>query len=402
MPFFRYKAIDAKTFELSGIVEAPNDIVASQLLRDRGLFVVSVRLYREPVLQQLTARFAHVGFSEIVTFTRQLSTMVNAGLPLTESLRLLESQTSNKSLRQVISDILRQIQSGSSFSKAIAKYPQYFSPIYTSLVQAGEAAGMFDNILLRLADNLEKEKEFRGKIMGALIYPIIIVIGMFALMIIMVVFVVPKLSSLYKDLGSDLPFTTKLLVFFSNTIIMYWPILIVAGVLFVLGLSWFKKTKVGVQIFDKVAIKLPVFGPLQKKVILVEFARTTGILIGAGVPILETLSIVGRAVDNYYFKESVNKITSRVEKGASIGDAIGSETIFPQIVSQMVNVGEATGKLDDILGKLSRFFEVEVEQSTKTLTTSLEPLIMVVLGVGVLFIVWSIITPIYGLTSKIQ
>lgn len=402
MPFYNYKARDEKSAVATGLVEAPTAIAAARILRERGWFVISIAPARETIASNIRAVFSRVGFGEIVTFTRQLSTMVNAGLSLTESLHILERQMSQTSLRKIISDILRQIESGASFSQAIERYGDLFSPIYRALIRAGEASGMLDNVLSRLADNLEREKEFRGKIRSALIYPTIIIIGMIALMLIMVVFVVPKLTDLYKDFGSDLPLPTQILVFLSRIIIGYWWIAVLILVALPIIYARFKVTEVGKIFIDRVSLSLPVFGDLQKKALLVEFARTSGILVGAGVPILDSLEILGSSLGSHQFQTGIKDVAQRVEKGAGLGEAINVNPIFPPIVSQMIKIGESTGKLDEILGKLSRYYELEVEQATKTLTTSLEPLIMVVLGIGVGLLVWAVITPIYSLTSKFQ
>lgn len=402
MPFFSYKARDERSAEILGLVEATNAPAAARALRDRGWFVVSVAPASPSYISRISAYFSRVSFNQVVIFTRQLSTMINAGLPLTESLGILETQISSSSMRKVVSQILHQIESGSSLSQAISKYPDIFSPIYRSLVRSGEAAGKLDTVLLRLADNLEREKEFRGKVKGALVYPAIVVIGMVTLMLVMVIFIVPRLTELYAGFGSELPFATKVLVGMSNIILRYWPFGIIIAILSPILYARFKATKMGIIFLDKLFLKFPVFGPLQKKVIIVEFSRTIGILVGAGVPILDALTILGDSMESYQFQMAIRDATDRVEKGASLGDALAVNPAFPPIVPQMITIGEATGKLDDILGKLSHYFELEVDQATKTLTTSLEPLIMVVLGVGVGLLVWSVITPIYSLTSKFQ
>jgi len=401
MPFFSYNARSGDGRMLLGLVEAQSESESAALLRERGLFVVNIHPKKTAFsLHDLTAKFSRVHFGDIVDFTRQLSTMISAGLPLTDALSILQVQTGSAAMSKVIAEVLRQIEGGLSFSKGLDKFPNEFSPIYIALVRAGEAAGILDGVLARLADNLEKNREFKGKVMGALLYPILVVIAMGAVITIMMIFVIPKLTALYKDMGVELPLPTKILIGISDFFVNYWYI----GILiFVVGgylIARWRKSLAGRRVLDALAFRIPIFGPLQKKVALVEFTRTFGILIGAGVPVLEALSIVADSMNNVYFKEAMEEVSLKLEKGFTLSEPMSQMSIFPPIVGQMISVGEKTGKLDETLLKLSHYFEVEADQTIKGLTTALEPLIMVVLGVGVGFLVWAIISPIYNLTSK--
>lgn len=402
MGFYKYKAISPNGKTTVGLVEAASGDHASKLLKEKQLFVISLNETNEKSFTSRFDKLQKVSFNDIVNFTRQLTTMVVAGLSIPDSLNILHKQTPNALFAHVLSDIERAIVGGGNFGDALSKYPQYFSPIYISLIRAGEASGKLDKVLEQLADTLEGQREFRGKVIGALIYPIIIVVGMVAVVAVMMVVVMPKLTDLYKDFGIELPFTTKLLIAFSNFIIHFWwiVILVVAGAIY--GFSRWKKTEVGSYVLDSLLLKIPLFGELQKKTILVEFTRILAMLLSAGIHILDALKILKGSLNNVLFRNAIDDISKRVEKGFQLADTFASHKEFPPIVSQMLKVGEETGKIDETLLKLSKYFQTETEQTVKGLTTAIEPFIMVVLGVGVGFIVLSVITPIYNLTAQFK
>jgi len=251
-----------------------------------------------------------------------------------------------------------------------------------------------------LADNMEKEKEFKAKTKGALIYPIIVVIAMLAVGVIMMIFVIPKLTEMYRDFGSELPFLTKALIGISDGMVKYWYIAgaIIGGAIF----AWksYYKTKLGRYKIDEIMLKLPIFGELKKKVILTDFARTLALLLGSGISLLEAISIVTESVENIVYRSALQEVSKQVEKGSSLSEALSHYEMFPVILHQMMSVGEETGKLDDVLKKLSNYFEQESEHAIKNMTTAIEPMIMVVLGLGVGAMVIAVIMPIYNLTSQ--
>lgn len=398
--FFKYKGKNNKGEIVSGLVESVSDKQAIALLKSQGLFVISLNIKTESIFSQLNLRFSKVKFNDIVVFTQQLSTMITAGLNLTDSLNILKLQATNPAFKKVVSDILKDVEGGSNFAKALGRYPQYFTPIYTSLVRAGEASGKLQDVFQRLATTMEKQRDFRSKTRGALVYPAIILVGMVIVIFIMMTVVVPKLTDLYKDFGTELPPTTKLLMAVSSFFVNFWWLLIILiwGGL-ILFRSW-KKTPIGARLWDKFILRLPIWGNLKKQLVLTEFTRTLAVLASAGIPILEALEIVSGSLDSITFQDDLKKVAQQVEKGYPIGIPISQNPDFPPIVGQMITVGEETGKLDETLLKVSTFFEAEAEQGIRTLTTAMEPLIMVVLGVGVGFVVISILMPIYNLTSQ--
>lgn len=397
---FNYKVKDAQGKLVKGVVEARSDREAAILLREQGFLIIDIKTASGGFsLSAIVSFLNRIGFSEIVDFTRQLSTMVTAGLTLTEALSILREQTRNEMMAKVLEDILHEIEAGNTLASALEKYPDCFSRIYVSLVRAGEASGKLDQVLARLADNLEKEREFRGKIQGAMIYPLIIIIGMIAVFFIMMTMVIPKMTAIYKDFGVSLPFTTKLLIFISDFFVGFWWLIIIGTVGLIFAFNAWRKTEVGNRMLDSLLLSLPLLGNLRRETVLVELTRTLGLLVGAGLPILEALNIVSDSLESVIYREGLKEAAAQVEKGFPLGVPLGQNPIFPPILGQMTKVGEETGKLDETLLKISRYFETESEQLVKGLTTAIEPIIMVILGLGVGFLIFSIIMPMYQLTS---
>ncbi len=400
MSVFNYTARDQAGGLRHGIVEAGSEKEAVSLIRERGLFLTKL-VPKENRLQVL-AQFRHASFNDIVNFTRQLATMLTAGLQIQEALSLLKSQSNKQAVTDLISKISREIQEGGNFASALSAHPKLFSNSYIALVKAGEASGSLEKILVRLAENLEKEQEFQSKIKQALIYPVIILVAMVAVFIVLMVVVVPKLNELYVEFGTDLPLPTRILQGISNFTVSFWWIILIAGFIGWNIFNRWKKTTPGKKVWDGFLLQLPLFGPLQKEIILVEFTRTLGMLVSAGVHILDSLKILSDSVGNIHFRLALEEITKNVEKGFPMGMLFAQYPIFPPILPQMIKVGEETGKMDETLIRLSTFFEQESDHTVKGLTTAIEPVIMIILGVGVGFIVFAIITPIYNLTSQFK
>lgn len=404
MGFFSYKARDSGGKVIAGLVEAPSQEAASQLLHDKQLFITALSESRGarslvPGAMKMEQR---IPFGEIVNFTRQLSTMVVAGLSLPESLTILRAQTTNVAFSTILAEMEHQIVSGGNLGDALAKYPKHFTPIYIALIRAGESSGQLDQVLSRLADSMEGQRDFRSKVSGAMIYPVIIVVGMSVVVMIMMTVVIPKLTELYKDFGVKLPASTQLLINMSDFFVHFWWLMIAVSVGGYFGFLKWRKTLTGEFITDSLYLKIPLFGELQKKIILVEFTRTLSMLITSGIRLLDALQILKNALGNVLFRNAIVDISKKVERGFPLGETFADYPVFPPIVAQMMKVGEETGKLDDTLLKLSKYFESESENLVKGLTTAIEPIIMVVLGVGVGFIVISVITPIYNLTSQFK
>lgn len=400
MKRYYYKAKDQLGKVVTGEVEAQSESEAAKLVRKKNLVVFYIRAVSDSPFAFLKKFREKVPISEIATFTRQLSTMMNAGLPITDALMILRSQTSG-AMQKVVAQIMADVEGGASLSIAFSKHTKVFSSTYIALLKSGEAGGVMDQVLLRLADNLEKEQEFSGKVKGALIYPAVVIIGMLVVGLVMMIFVIPRLTSLYGEFNASLPAPTKILIGISNFLIKFWPLmLILCGVFFSLFQSY-KRTKAGKRKVDELVFKIPILGPLQRQVMLTELTRTLSLMVGSGVSILDGINITAGVVSNSVISEALIDAAKQVEKGFPVAFAFGRHPdAFPFILTQMIAVGEETGKMEEVLTKVSHIFEVESDQKVKTLTSAIEPLVMVLLGLGVGFLVIAVILPIYNLTSQ--
>lgn len=397
---YRYKARDKKGNPVTGEVEAANQSVAARLVRERGYILISLSAAGGGVGSLLNKVKSHVGAAEIATFTRQLATMVNAGLPVTEAFSILKLQA-KPAMRNIVGQILADVEGGDSLSNALKKH-KAFSPTYIALIKAGETGGVLDKVLERLADNMEREQEFRGKVKGAMIYPAIIVIGMLVVSIIMVVFIIPRLTELYTQFDADLPLTTKMLTFVSDLFVKFWPIMVVLAGVGMWLFAIYRRTKAGQRKIAEIIFKIPIIGDLSREIILTELTRTLSLMVGSGVPILEGLSVTAGVVGNILISEALQDVAKQIEKGFPVSFAFSKHPdAFPYILSQMVAVGEETGKMEEVLAKVSHVFEVNSEQKVKALTAAIEPIVMIVLGIGVAFLVVSVIMPIYNLTTSL-
>jgi len=400
MKRFIFKAKDKSGKVVTGEVEASNESQAARLVRGKGLLVLSIKKAVENPLNLIKKFKDRITTNDVATFTRQFSTMVAAGLPITESLLILKSQAKG-SMGKVVSQILADVEGGESMSKSFLKHPAVFSPTYIALVKSGEAGGVLDTVLVRLADSLEKQQEFKGKVKGALIYPMIIIIGMIIVAFIMMIFVIPRLTSLYSEFNAELPLPTRILIGMSDAVITYWPITLAVVVGGIYAFQAYRKTKKGRLKTDELAFRIPIVGQLSREVILTELTSTLSLMVGAGVSILEGLNITSEVVSNVVIGNALKDVSTQVEKGFPVSFAFAKHPdAFPFILSQMVAVGEETGKMEEVLSKVSHVFEVESDQKVKSLTAAVEPIVMVILGLGVGFLVIAIILPIYNLTSQ--
>jgi len=397
---FEYKAKDSRGGTIKGIVEARDEKQAAKILQEKSFLVISLKPKKESLINELKGGvFARVTLADKVNFTRQLSTMTTAGLRVTEALEILEIQAS-PGMRRIVGEILRDVEGGGDLASSLGKHPKVFDQIYVALIRAGEAAGVLEKVLGRLADNLEKQKEFQSKVKGAMVYPVIIISGMIVVAGIMIVFVIPKMTAIYEEFQAELPAPTKILLSISRFATNFWWL----GFLMIFGLFAALKTLFKNPLFkrqyDQILFKLPIIGNLRQKMILTEFTRTLGLLVGAGVLIVDALRIVRRSLGSVVYEQAVEDAGREVEKGLSLAAALARTEAFPPILPQMITVGEETGKLDEVLGRVSAYFEQESEAAVKGLTTAIEPLIMIILGVGVGFLIIAVIMPIYNLTSQ--
>jgi len=403
MAKFSYKAKNTEGKIITGELEAPDARFVSANLRNEGLFVIDIKAsFSHAMLSSIDIPFkGKVTTSDITNFTRQISVMISSGLTISEALTSLRNQSSNPHTEKLLGDLLISVESGLSLSKSLALHKEVFPDIYIAVVAAGESSGLLDKMLNRLADNLEKEREFRGKLKTALIYPIIILIGVVIVVAILMLFVVPQMSSLYSQLNIELPLPTRIVVEVSNFFVTFWWLFAILIVVGYVGFVTWRKTPSGKEILDTLYLKVPAWGSLQEVAILAELTRTLSLLVGSGTPILDSLNSVSGATANKLYADAVKRVSKKVEKGLSLASAMAQEKILPPLLAQMARVGEETGKLDEVMIKISVFYEAEAERKIKGLTTVIEPVILVVLGFIVAFIMVSVISPIYNLTDHI-
>jgi len=395
---FKSKNWEGKT--IKGVVEANDRKGAIRLLKDRDLVVLSLAEKKISIFDQIkVVLFPGISIADLSNFTRQLATMVDAGLPLADALNLIKEQLKGK-LAAVIEDSLAKIEGGNPLGEALARHEKVFGQVYISSIKAGETGGVLDQVLLRLADNLENKKEFQGRIKGAMIYPIIVILGMIGVAFIMMIFVVPKMTGLYAEFGTEMPLPTRILMgtsdFMARNVYLFPLVIGLTIVLF----KAYQKTENGRMKIDEIKLRIPIIGPLIESTALTDLTRTLGTLLGTGVSLVQSLKIVGNAASNQVYKRGLYRAAERVERGLPLAEAISENEVFPLIVSQLISTGEETGKLDATLQNVSRYFKSESEERVKALTAAIEPLIMIILGFGVAFLVFAVIMPIYNLTSQ--
>src|SRR3989344_1023359 len=398
----RYKAVTKENKIVRGLLEAKDTDEAVRYLRGKELIPITVSSESRNEMAKYFPFLNKVKQSDLILFTRQLSSMLNSGLTLIKSLEILREQINSQTMNEIIGGIIADIEEGKTLSSAISRYPDIFSPIYVSIIKSAESSGLLDRALSHLADNLEKQAKLRNTIRSALTYPTIVVILMFVVVFIMMTVVIPQLSGLYENLNVELPLPTKIIMKLSDFMTVSWPLIIVIAGLAVFLFRRWHKTDAGKLVIDNLILKAPIFGNLSKKVILTEFSRTFSLLVGSGTLVVDSLMQTADTLGNIHYKNAIIVIAKKVENGVSVGDALSSYSLFPPLLTQLVKIGEETGKLDETLLKASEYFESETDQSVKMLTTSLEPIIMVTLGAGVAFLLVSVITPIYSLISSIK
>jgi type IV pilus assembly protein PilC len=378
-------------------VQADNEQAAAKLIQGQGLAPLTIKIQKEGGYGFLN----RVRAKDRVLFARQLSTLINAGLPLVQSLRMVQKQATNKTLQGILNVVITDVESGMSFAASLEKHPQVFSPVFINMVAAGEASGTLDATLERLALQQEKDAEIISKIRGALIYPIIVILVMFAVVGFMVVSVLPQVKTLYDSMpGATLPFLTRVLLALSTFIThFWWVLLIIAIILVVFGSRWMR-TIGGKRFIDKLKISVPPLSALYMKMYMARFCRTGSTLVASGVPLIQMLEITGDSINNVYIEESLRRATAMVKGGKSLADSLDGDPHFLELVPNMLHIGEQSGSIEDMLAKTADYFEKEVDNQVKTISTIIEPVLMIILGVVALIIVAAVLLPIYNLAGK--
>lgn len=399
MPTFTYSARsatgDIQTGEVS--VNTRDDVL--NLLRRQKLMPVKVQQKQK----EIEIKFGTgIKTREIVIFTRQFSTMINAGLPLVQSLRILAEQTENKNLRKVIEDVLYDVESGNTLADALKKHPKVFSDLYVNMVAAGEVGGILDTILMRLATFLEKNDALVRKIKGAMVYPAVILAVAALAIVALMVFVIPVFENMFADAGVALPAPTLIVISLSDLLQSYWWALLVGGISLSLLIRQVYQTDGGQLSIDRFLLKVPIIGSLLLKAAVARFTRTLGTLVSSGVSILEGLEITARTAGNRVIHDAVMESRASIAGGETISGPLGQSGVFPPMVVQMINVGEQTGGLDEMLSKIADFYDDEVDAAVETLMSAMEPIMMVVLGVVVGGMIIAMYLPIFNMVNAVK
>ena len=398
---YRYTAKDNTNGKVvKGQIQADNDSIAARLLMEKNLFPIKIQVASEQSFFGINLNSLNrVSGKDKVIFTRQLSTLIKAGLPITQALSTAVEQVQSKKLRQALDQVVASVEGGSALADAFAEHPDIFSHVFISLVAAGETSGTLDKAMLRLADELEKEQAIISKVRGALIYPAIVMVVIILVIIFMLVSILPQVSSLYESLGKSLPFTTAFLLAVANFVTNYWWLTILILIAVFAGVRSYFHTPAGRKLKDRTKMRIPVIGMLFKKMYMARFSRTMASLVNSGVPILESLEIVSEAVNNVIIRDIVLRGAESVKGGKSLSAVLANNEYFLTLVPQMIRIGEDSGTLGDMLDKTASFYEEEVDQQVKNLSTIIEPFMIVVLGGMVFFIIGAVLFPIYSLVG---
>jgi type IV pilus assembly protein PilC len=400
MPSFSYIARDSATGrEIRSTVDASNEANAVAALLNRNMMVVSIQ---EKIAKKGRTSGGKVALADLVIFTRQLATMVDAGLAMVQSLQALSEQSENKLMREVIKDVTTRVEGGDSFSEALLKHPKVFTKLYVSMVGAGERGGLLAEILSRLATYLENTARLRKKVKSSMMYPAAVTVVAIGITIFLLVKVVPTFSDIFSQLGGKLPTPTQYLINVSNALrnnFIYF--MVVAGAI-IGGWLYYIKTPVGRKFWDARRIRLPIFGSIAHKICLARFARTMASLVRSGVPILEVLAIVQNTVGNVIMEAAIKNAASDIERGEGISNALSKHPIFPTMIIRMMSAGEQTGKIDTMLERVADFLDEEIETTLSGLTSLIEPLLIVFLGVVVGGIVICMFLPIFKLSELVS
>ncbi len=408
MPVFEYTALDNRGKTTSGIIDAEGAQAARQKLRTSGIFPVSIKETQEaepkkaPGTFSLSARLSRIRPVEVAMMTRQLSTLIGAGFPLVSALDALVPQTKSHGFKRILAQIKDLIVEGNSFARALSNYPGQFSPLYVNMVRAGETSGTLEIVLERLADITEKQQALKNRIQTALAYPIFMLIVGTAVLFILLTYIVPSITSIFAEMNQVLPTPTRVLIFLSDFLKSYWWSLFILIAAVVVFFNRVKKTAKGRYAIDKTMLFLPGIGILVKKLAVARFARTLGSLLENGVSMLIALDIVKNIAGNQLISDSVETAGIEVGKGQGLGAALAGSGIFPQLSIQMIQVGEQSGQLEGMLAKISDVFENEVEITIMRLTSYLEPVMILIMGAIVGFIVLSICLPIFEMNQLIR
>jgi type IV pilus assembly protein PilC len=400
MVMFKYIARDPATGKkVEGSLQADNEKTVAKILKGQGYALL------EAEVEESTDFFSKISgritTKDKVIFSRQLSTLINAGLPLVQSLRSVLNQTNNKRLQSILNDVISSVEGGKAFAASLQEHPRVFDQVFTNLVAAGEASGTLDAALERIANQQEKDSELASKVRGAMIYPVIVILVMIAVVTFMLVSVLPQVEELYSGIpGARLPFVTRMLLAISSFMMSYWWVLVIVIAVLVFGTTKWARTMGGKQVVDKLKLNMWPIGSLFKKMYMARFSRTGTTLVSSGVPLIQVLDITSRSINNVHVEESIKHATEKVKGGKALSESLQGDVNFLDLVPNMLKIGEDSGALEKMMEKTADYYEKEVDNQIKSISTIIEPLLMVVLGVVAIVIVSAILLPIYGLVGQ--
>jgi len=399
---YDYKVRDRTGNVVTGQLQGDSETLVLQKLREMGMTPVEVKKAGTGLQMELRLRPGKIKLKQVAVFCRQFATMVNSGLPILRALAILGDQTESKELAKVLVQTRTDVEQGSSLSAAMAKHPKAFNNLFISMVKAGETGGVLDDVLLSLADQIEKEVELKRQIKSAMTYPVVVVALVMLIMSAMLLFVVPQFKTIYTNLGGELPLPTRVLLAVSDAFKSYWYVFLLGLGVFRVFLKRYKKTDEGRARVDALKIRVPVFGPLFHKVAIARFSSTLGMLLRAGVPILQALDNVKDTVDNRVISTAVEDVKSSVREGESIAKPLSRHRVFPPMVVQMMAVGEETGAVDTMLDKVAEFYNNEVTATVDALTSLIEPLLIAIIGGAVGAAVIALYMPMFNIINLLE
>lgn len=402
MKKFKYYARTTEGKEVKGSLPARDEDAVAEILHDRGLIILEVREAFDFNLERLNEiNIGGVPLKEKVVFMRQMATMVSAGLPLTRALEILEIQTKNPLFKRVIAKVKSNVESGKGLAESFAEQEDIFDAVTLNLIEAGESSGRLDEILLKLAVELEEKQALGAKLKGALIYPAIILVVIIAVIGLLMFVLVPEMSSIYAEFDAELPWTTQFLMNASEAAMEYWWIVLIILVILVIGAKAYLDTEKGKRVYDKILVKIPIVGNVVTKMQVAQFTRIMSLLLSSGLSIIQALDLTASSLSNSLFRDVVYDAKDDVEKGGALAVPISRSDYYPLLVSSMIAVGEETGNLDVVLDKIAQYYKEEVDQATANLSAVLEPVFLVIMGGTIAFISLAIYMPMFQLTEVI-
>lgn len=400
MPVYKYKAIDGSGKSIQGVIDAESPKNATEKLKRQGVYLSSLNEAKESKARSFNP-FKGIKISELAVTTRQFSTLISAGLPLEASLTALSEQTEDARLGQVLAEVRERVSEGSSLASALGEHKNVFSDLYINIVRAGEASGTLDIVLLRLADFLETQAALTSRVRGALIYPMFMFFIGGGVLFFTMTYVIPRIAKIFEESSSSLPFMTLILIKISDFLNNYILFILLFIVILVFAAYRFNKTEKGQMFFDRLMLKVPVFGRLTSMVVISRFTRTLGTLLSSGIPLLDALEIGEAVMGNKVYGKTLEEVRVNVREGASLAQPLRESGVFPPLVTRMIAVGEQTGEMEAMLSKVADIYDQQVETMVSTLTSLLEPVMIVIIGAVMAFIVFAVLLPIFNLTSTI-